>query len=214
MPLSLIEQRWLDYCWSVLTDRDHIQQCEQAGGAGLEDKSLRWPGYLGSAYKPGGLLLVANIHRDFASGQAVSALASNLVSTAKSWRDGGRSDKSDRQYLSAIQLCYFQGLSQWKVGKWFAKYLAKSGESFEQIAYVNAARCQARRGTCPELQRLCLARFPLDDLAAFLKPRLILTCSTIVRDSDMGKTSIRWFHQLYGTDRQRRAFSDWSQEDL
>ncbi len=72
--LARLESEWLDYAWSVLADTEHIRQCEQNGGTGIEDRSLRWPGYLGARYRPGGLLLVANIHRDFASGRAGSVI--------------------------------------------------------------------------------------------------------------------------------------------
>jgi hypothetical protein len=208
--LSTLENEWLGYAWSVLTDAEHIRQCEQNGGAGIEDRSLRWPGYLGTRYRAGGLLLVANIHRDFASGGADADLATRLVECTRKWRDTGRSEASDRDYLSANRACYVEGLQSWTVGGWFAKFLDRAGLEFEDVTYLNAARCQSLVDACQSLQRLCLRRFPLQHLEATLQPSLVLTSSTVVREEARLAAPVRWFHQRNGRDQNGRPFDEWS----
>jgi hypothetical protein len=64
-----IETRWLDYAIKVLNDASHRAVCESketegAHGTPKLDKSLRWPGYLGSEYErsPLRVLCVAQVH--------------------------------------------------------------------------------------------------------------------------------------------------------
>jgi hypothetical protein len=208
--LVTLENEWLSYAWSVLTDGEHVRQCEKSGGTGIEDVSLRWPGYLGERYKPGGLMIVANIHRDFASGRAGADLASRLVLSTKAWRDIGRSEASDSAYLSANRTCYLEGLRSWTVGSWLAKFVHLAGLRFEDVTYLNAARCQSMVGARQSLQRLCLRRFPLRHLETILRPSLVLTCSTVVRDETRLDAPVRWFHQRNGIDRYGRPFDEWA----
>jgi hypothetical protein len=207
------QRNWLDYSWSVLTDQSHIDACKQSGGRGIDDASLRWPGCLGRLYMPGGLLLIANIHREFASGHASAELAARLVACTKKWRDGGRSASADAEYLWTNRACYLEGLESWKVGTWYEKFLKMAGLQFEHVTYLNAARCQALEGACPQLQKLCLKRFPISHLVDILRPNLILTCSTEVLRTQID-VPVRWFNQRNGLDEQKRKFGIWSTEAL
>ena len=211
--LTPLEKDWLDHSWSVVTDCDHIRECEANGGTGIEDVSLRWPGYLGEHYALGGVLLMANIHRNFASGGADQKLADDLVECTKTWRDSGRSPTSDAEYLAANRSCYLRGLKLWRVKYWFEKFIKKAGLRFDQVTYLNAARCQALTGACPRLQQLCLGHFPMKDLLDMLKPQIILTCSQVVLTSEI-EIPIRWFHQRNGRDEKKRNFEEWSAEAL
>lgn len=209
--MDRIESDWLDYSWSVLNDADHRAECVRAGGRGIDDDELRWPGYLGENYSRGRLMLVANIHRNFDSGGAkVSGLARRLVENANQWK-GGRSEKSDARYLAELRECYVQGLQLWDVGRRFRKFVENHvGMDLTHVAYLNVAKCQSTKGTCHRLQHLCLERFRLLDLVENLQPRLVLTCSTVVRDGpDLGVPQ-KWFHQLYGTDEPRNKFDEWA----
>lgn len=61
---------WLEYAASVVLGDHHTEACVAAGGGTLEadgTPELRWPGYLGERFARGGLLLVGNVHRNFAS---------------------------------------------------------------------------------------------------------------------------------------------------
>lgn len=62
------ERAWLDYCRRVVRDDDHRVACALRGGSAAESPpvfaDVRWPGYLGADYRPGGLLWVNIIHED------------------------------------------------------------------------------------------------------------------------------------------------------
>jgi hypothetical protein len=207
--VSTIESSWLDYAWQVFTDQVHIRECELAGGTSIEDPQLRWPGYLGARYEAGGLLLVANIHRDFAPRVGIES-ANRLIGCTRAWREAGRSVASDREYLDANRACYIEGLQRWNVGKWFSKFISLIGIEFDQVAYLNAARCQAVEGACQPLQRLCLRRFPIEQIVAVLQPSVILTTSLVVFRESRLTVPIKWFNQRNGIDDAGRKFSEWS----
>jgi hypothetical protein len=112
--------------------------------------------------------------------------------------------------LSANRACYVEGLQSWTVGGWFAKFLDRAGLQFEDVTYLNAARCQSLGGACHSLQRLCLRRFPLQHLEAKLRPSLVLTSSTVVREEAGLAAPVRWFHQRNGRDQEDKPFDEWS----
>ena len=202
---SEVEQAWLAYARSVLTDAPHIARCRALGGSpallngqpkpGVDDVDLRWPGYLGADAVPGKLvLIVSNVHRNFASGRVSDLDRDRLVSQTRAWRDGLAGDS---EYLAAVRDVYGKGLTGgWTVSNWHLKTLKKLGVEASQIAYVNAARCQfpepdpkllevetlggvKRDGkrTKTRLKALCLERFPMRELEQFLRPRIALFTS-------------------------------------
>lgn len=68
--LTPAEAAWIDYARSVVLGDHHTDMCRRAGGGCLEingTPELPWPGYIGPQYRSGGLLLVGNVHRNFAS---------------------------------------------------------------------------------------------------------------------------------------------------
>lgn len=139
---------------------------------GVDATDLRWPGYLGRSYGPGGVLCVATIHRDFASGGVGPEIRDSLVTgTRQQWKD---ERVSDAEYLSVVRRCYTHGLNRWTVGTNLGAALRLLGVGIEEICYTNAARCQY-----PEIEpkapdagaiklrlvKLCLGRFPIAELA-------------------------------------------------
>jgi len=205
-----LERRWLDYASSVVSDKSHRDECVKNGGIGIEDRSLRWPGYLGEGYRKNGLVVIANIHRDFASGRASADLARDLIRSTRKWRDSPRTFFGDQEYLRINRRCYKQGFKKWTVGGIVRKFIGQVGLSLDDIVYFNAARCQAKKGPCKKLQRLCMDRFPLEGHIAMLRPRLILTCSEVVESMDQDVVEIKWFHQLNHTDRNKDRYDVWA----
>lgn len=213
--LSTAEAPWLAYAREVLTDSKHLDACWAMGGSpnhpGVDATDLRWPGYLGAQARPGEMVVaVGNIHRNFASGTLGVSHRDQLVRATRGWRDG---TVSDVEYLAETRAVYLAGLTAWTVGKHLRYALGVLGLDLRSIAYLNAARCQfpelppALPGGSrikPALQRLCLSRFPLGDLAGFLRPRFTLFTSTSAYDAALDshddEDSLRvCLHQLNGT---------------
>jgi hypothetical protein len=208
-----IEKRWLDYAWRVISDDDHKDVCVQHGGGGIDDASLRWPGYLGEGYSQSGIVFIANIHRDFNSGEAAgTTLAEDLVACSKKWLSQGRNDVSDREYLDETRRCYVFGLERWTIGRFFRRYLDLVGLTWRDIVYTNAARCQSLDGTQIPLQRICQANIPFSELEDFLRPCQIITCSTVIRDELNINAPRYWFHTRYGTNQYQQRFDQWSKK--
>lgn len=188
-----LESNWLEYCRSVLTDQDHIAACSLAGGSpegpGVDATDLRWPGYFGREYKANqSVLVVSNVHRNFASHHVTVVQRDLLVNTTRLWRDR---QVSDAHYLAGVRSVYEAGLSGgWKVSVHLRKTLSEMGLDVTEIAYVNAARCQYPEGQETTdasksvdrkrkkgLQKDCLKRFPIRDLEVMLRPRVVLYMS-------------------------------------
>jgi hypothetical protein len=179
---------WLAYAREVVSDEPHRTECAALGGSplhpGVDAVDLRWPGYLGAGVSHGsGALIIGNIHRNFASGTVGVKDRDRLVEVTRGWRDGLVDDDT---YLTAVRDVYLMGLHGWPLGRQVRFAAAGLGLSFDQIIYVNAARCQypeippslhGARLTKPALQRLCLDRFPVSRLVADLQPELLLFTS-------------------------------------
>ena len=170
-----VREAWLAYCREVVTDDDHRRACSVLGGSALADgfaPDVRWPGYLGPGYRPGGVVWVANVHRNFDSAGMSRQFADQAAESVRAFRDGG----SETQFLLAMQETYGPGLRGWTVGQWGRKALAELGVELDDVAYLNAARCQAT-DTGKDLQRLCQRRWPLRRTIETLQPRLLLLSS-------------------------------------
>ncbi len=213
--ITPLERDWLTYARELLTDLPHRQACEDAGGSpehpGVDATDLRWPGYLGEDVKRHiAVLVVSNVHRNFASGTIGVADKDRLVEVTRRWRDRMVSDET---YLRSTRDVYLAGFAGWRVGVHISYAVAKLGLSLRGIAYTNAARCQFPEifprlphpgRTKAALQRLCLQRFPLSRLTSMLNPRLIIYTSTVAYDSAaVIHDALEWptvgMHQLYGT---------------
>ncbi len=208
---SSIEKKWLDYAWRVISDDSHIHTCASNGGGGIDHPTLRWPGYLGENYEEGGLVFIANIHRDFNSGRAANTtLAQELVECSLRWLENGRSEESDRAYLDETRRCYQFGLERWNIGARFGEYLDLVGLDWRDIVYTNAARCQSLKGPEPRLQRICQAYAPFSDLERFLQPCQILTVSKLIRDEINIQSPRHWFNSRNGIDDRGNRFNEWA----
>ena len=69
------------------TSRVVRRRVESPEHDGVDAVDLRWPGYLGAEYRRGGVVCVANVHRDFASGGFGATAAVKLVDDTRAWRD-------------------------------------------------------------------------------------------------------------------------------
>ena len=170
-----VRAAWLAYCREVVTDNAHRGACAALGGSASADgfaPDVRWPGYLGPGYRAGGVLWVANVHRNFDSAGMSRQFADRAADAVRAFRDGG----GDTEFLSAMQETYGPGLRGWTVGQWGRKALAELGVDLDDVSYLNAARCQAT-DTGEDLQRLCQGRWPLRRTVKALQPRLLLLSS-------------------------------------
>lgn len=205
-----LEADWLQYARRLLHDEAHIRACANAGGSpahpGVDDTQLRWPGYLGRDYRDGGVLCVANVHRDFASGGAGTAVRDGIVDSTRRWKDG---DLDDAGYLNAARSAYVRGLRAWTVGGRLGNALEILDAPIEAIAYTNAAKCQFPE-TEPKIPkagaiktgliRLCVAQNPLTDLVGLLRPAVVLVTAVNAWDASGldGRQGAVCFHQYYG----------------
>lgn len=173
---AAVRDRWLAYCREVVNDTDHHAQCAALGGsdgAGGFPVDVRWPGYLGPLYSPGGLLWVANIHRNFDSAGLTEQFASAAADVVRRYRatDNGVA------YLAETGATYQRGLAAWNVvGTRGFRVLDRLGLTLVEIAYLNAARCQ-HVSTGERLQKFCQRRWPLRTTVALLRPALLVITS-------------------------------------
>jgi hypothetical protein len=188
LTASGLQGRWLKYARDVVGNEDHRVECSKAGGsdplalvkerAGTERPAgfasdVRWPGYLGAEYRPGGVIWVSNIHRNFDSAGLPLEFAQEANDCVRSWRDGTDNDET---FLLRLRKVYLRGLSTWTVGTWARTALEDLGVPLGAIAYTNAARCQSV-DTGTGLQELCLSKWSLRDLVTILGPSLVLLTS-------------------------------------
>ena len=151
--------------------------------AAADAADLRWPGYLGSAYRPGcSILLVATVHREFASGipPLPKDLRDRFVEATRAWRQGRLPDED---WLEVVRETYMAGLGRhWAVGRLIRGLSSRIGIGVEDVAYVNAARCQLvelppvpnRAEIISNAVALCGRAYPISSLAQRLSPAALL----------------------------------------
>lgn len=169
---------WLEYCREVVDAGDrHRYGCVQLGGS--QDPAfpsdIRWPGYFGPGYRPGGMMIAANIHSDFDEGlgRQAAAAAADVV------RDWAAGRISDDDYLLRTGAVYQRGLEAWRVGASTGRPMRYLNIPWTDVVYVNGARCQTF-DTGVKLQNLCQLRWPLSQMAANLRPRILVVSSSTV----------------------------------
>lgn len=169
---------WLEYCREVVNSGDrHRYGCVQLGGS--QDPAfpsdVRWPGYVGPGYRPGGMVIAANIHSDFDEGlgRQDAEAAADVV------RDWAADRIGDDDYLQRTAAVYQRGLEAWRVGASTGRPMRYLNISWTDVVYVNGARCQTF-DTGVKLQNICQQRWPLSQLAANLRPRILVVSSSTV----------------------------------
>jgi hypothetical protein len=178
------EDGWLRYCRRIVRDEPHRLACARRGGSPPEDArvfaDVRWPGYLGPGYEPGGLLWVNIIHEDLRQ-EHFGEQAEEIAVATRRWRDADPGDAAeDEQYLSVQQRIYSEALRTWKVGHLIRDVATETlGISVDQMAYLNAARCQAPMGTTAWRRQDLLVKFcqnwwPLEEALTALDPALLV----------------------------------------
>ena len=181
------EADWLGYARRLLNDTQHKLACDLALGTEAIRRSdaddLRWPGYLGSAYRPGGLLIAFTVHRELASGRPPlpDQARDGLVAATRAWRN---ESIDDSEWLTILRATYSAGLGRhWTVGKLLGHLGRLMPLRVDEIAYVNAARCQVvenapvlarRRQIIKDVVERCTIDYPLRDLTAILKPAALV----------------------------------------
>lgn len=181
-----VDVRWLDYARDVVLADDHTTLCLQGGGGCLEPgghPELRWPGYLGARYRPGGLLLVGNVHQRFSSNGVARWVGARLVDATQDLRADPA--QFGKEYLDITRECYLEGLRGWNVAAPFAEIMRALGTSWDDVAYTNASKTQLLPGhNLNKVVRDCLRRFPISTLASStLEASLVVTCSAQARDA-------------------------------
>jgi len=180
------ETAWLEYSRTIVTDTTHRNACAALGGSatGVDGviTDLRWPGYSGQHYKPGGLLWVNIVHADLRQ-KGCEATASTLIEATRGWRDG---EVTDQEYLDANRNAYSVGLRRWTVAS-LIKVIATQGlgVDIEEMAYVNAARCQVIPGSPQHAKQdrlvgICQTWLPISAALKALRPSLVVTTSASV----------------------------------
>lgn len=181
VTLAHWEERWLTYARRLLRDDEHHAACDRLLGAEALSRAdapdLRWPGYVGSGYRPGGVLLAATVHREFASGNDPLPASERdaLVDATRAWRGEAISDEA---WLRIVRRVYRAGLDRhWGVGSLLRGLQRRIGVSVDDVAYVNAARCQVVEdepvlANIASIKRkvtgLCSAQYPIAELAGLL----------------------------------------------
>jgi hypothetical protein len=186
---SGVEQAWLAYAQDVVLGDDHTASCVRDGGGCLEAPDaahLRWPGFMGRLYRPGGLLLVGNVHRNFASDGVPTWVAELLAATTAAFRADPAGHGPG--YLADTRRAYLRGLSgaepgRWNVSRPFSYLLQRLGLDWDNVCYTNGSKSQAVPGAAIDrLIRGCVQRWPVEDLAARLGASHVITSSAVVRD--------------------------------
>ncbi len=180
------KREWLAHARQLVADTEHRRACERALGPAATERmdasDLRWPGYVGASYCPGGVLMAATVHREFASGRPplLETERDRLVEATRSWRD---QRLHDDLWLAEIQSVYANGLTRhWAVGRLLRALDDKIGLNVAEFAYVNAAKCQVVEQPPPpkaaaikrEVVALCSGDYPLSKLASILQPGALL----------------------------------------
>jgi hypothetical protein len=181
------EEAWLHAARLLLDDDAHRSACDRRLGAEAVERAdagdLRWPGYLGSEYRPGGLLVAATVHREFASGSPPlpPEARDRLVRSTRDWK---HHQIRDDEWLADLRAVYSAGLERhWAVGKILRALGSRIGLRVAEIAYVNAARCQVVEDA-PQLEALaaikkgvvslCSRAYPLAELVQVIRPGAIV----------------------------------------
>lgn len=176
-----VEEAWLEWAWAVLatTPPDHLRACQAAGGEQERSAQLS-PGYLGSRYRPGGVLATALAHgpgpRPSSSGR--------LQAVGDRWlaQRAGDPSTADKEFLR-----------EWRVGfeadqdsnDWWQKHLGwflhdQAGLERQDLAIANLAPCRMTdQGQGARLARLCQSTHPFSRLLAVTRPAVIV-CPSVV----------------------------------
>ena len=242
------EERWLNYAWSVINcPKSHRERCEALGAAvpghgRVDGNEVRWPGYLGEAYREGtGILCVGAVHRearpeDEASDSAMRRTNAALVNAHRRWVQRGRSRDEDRDYLAAVRVAYEDALPRWARWRRHFRSLVEDylGMSRREIVWTNLAKCRVAihrgsrvRGAEAKLTRLCQREFaPVSKLVDAIRPGLVLCC--VLRAPGGGDIVSSWDsppasplvycwqgqsgHDLHNTDPNARRLAEWAPE--
>lgn len=202
---------WVQAARTVCSiDDGHRSACRSAQGklrrvseerwSKIVKPGLRWPGYLGARYEAGGLLSIGIVHTDFSTaGLREAAEVSTALQAHQAWADGRLDDQS---WLAALRVMYRSGLSWpggWSVAKHHSFYWKALGESVDEIAYVNAMRCQwPGSGPGDGVVGECVRALSLHGLVGILRPRLVISNSRPAFDELLGTVPVIYVHQLYG----------------
>lgn len=176
--MNEIESRWLDYARNVLESRPLNECCER--GAIRPGRIVRWPGYLGSRYEEGRVLLVGAIHNE---NKLFTPQIEALEAEVKTWLSSGRSDASDARYLRAQREAYEQSFGHWTGQVWnnFRK-LIRDYFTLElcQTAFTNLAKCYLPPGdaSVDKCVVACAGPYPIAHLVCRLKPIAVLVAKS------------------------------------
>ena len=209
------EADWLDWAFPIVqmasNNPEHLLWCEKALGLARYPKSpqdpasgdptLRWPGYVGSRWRPGnGILFVGSVHSDFSKdGRRKGkpdrqATVQKLADANARWRDSARDGRSDDlRYLTHTRDAYVALIPGWTRDGAFAMVRDELGDSLDEVAWTNLAHCRAkpRSGTNEyRLQKECsgaTGAYPIGDLLTALRPLAVLACIAPL-EKDHGKS--------------------------
>ena len=184
-------------------------------------------------------MFVGSVHREFhigRNGKKDPVLLDQerlLVRSNQAWQESGRSTLSDESYLDSTADAYEASIPRWPRGGVVMSLLAKLGDSVDQAAWVNLARCQAPPTVTDEalLRQACQRSdvFPVSEVVDALRPSALFVAvlGTVDRTTRAGRfhhgdgtvlDGNEWHPLVYVfdgrqlTDRNQRKFDVWSAE--
>ncbi len=181
----------------------------------------RWPGYLGSRYKRGRVLLVGAIHN---AGQLFTPEIVALESQVEKWMNASRSTDSNRQYLTAVQSAYLASSRRWacngNVWKRFDELLCYLGIDIEQVAFTNLAKCFCSVGqNDTRFVKACLTRYPVGALIEEIQPKAVFigknekATNRLLGDLETKTGALVFqYNNRTGQSPDRRSFREWAPE--
>ncbi len=171
------ELAWLRWARGVVRTKDdqpeHFAWCQKRLGIGAywhdeasdpaSDPDLRWPGYVGSRWKPGaGVLFLGSVHSDFTKlngGAGSDARLTEVRRLADAIRDYASRSADDTEAGSRFLATSRQGYAAlapgWTRGRVFGAVLnavmpgSTLAEGFARSAWTNLAHCRARPSHTP-----------------------------------------------------------------
>ena len=159
--MNITERRFLEYVW-------HVLRQEHRGAGCCSDGTPRWPGYLGSDYRPGGMVFIGTVHNPKeilpSKSQHAAAKMSQLQDSLREWVAlNVETALEDPTILRNLRESYLAAIPCWTgnaVWRMFNALRTIAGVGWTDVAFTNIAKCAG--STAYTLS--CAKTFSLNDL--------------------------------------------------
>jgi hypothetical protein len=169
-----ISKTFLEYTWHVMRDTHSVS-------GHCIDGSDRWPGYIGSDYRPGGIAFIGTIHNPKEVYPSKSATAAagmrRLKASLQTWAQQPlQTALCDLTILPQLRANYLDAIKFWvqtPVWGMFDSLRRIAMQEWKDIAFTNIAKCAG-----PTTYTLpCAKTFQLNDFVTILDPGYVLICN-------------------------------------